>query len=228
MGNWLILPFLLLLCFLTGNVLQYITKEEKENRHLHPVLLGAVLWMCCAGSSVFCRALLWFIGYLPVLCLQSWDLVCCFCAAFLSPVYRKAVCMERERRKADCFSAHCISGNLCFLLSERFYAGVLLRYTGEGTDDPFTGQLSGFNALTGAADDLPLRGNVLPVLYACLCRGFSLTPAQLLLQYLPPFLLLLIFLAMAALFTVLPVKMKICRSICYSLRLRRSAGQVLI
>lgn len=114
--------------------------------------------------------------------------------------------MERERRKADCFSAHCISGNLCFLLSERFYAGVLLRYTGEGTDDPFTGQLSGFNALTGAADDLPLRGNVLPVLYACLCRGFSLTPAQLLLQYLPPFLLLLIFLAMAALFTVLPVK----------------------
>ena len=53
MGNWLILPFLLLLCFLTGNVLQYITKEEKENRHLHPVLLGAVLWMCCAGSSVF-------------------------------------------------------------------------------------------------------------------------------------------------------------------------------
>ena len=70
----------------------------------------------------------------------------------------------------------------------------------------FTGQLSGFNALTGAADDLPLRGNVLPVLYACLCRGFSLTPAQLLLQYLPPFLLLLIFLEMAALFTVLPVK----------------------
>ena len=53
MGNWLILPFLLLLCFLTGNVLQYITEEEKENRHLHPVLLGAVLWMCCAGSSVF-------------------------------------------------------------------------------------------------------------------------------------------------------------------------------
>lgn len=53
MGNWLILPFLLLLCFLTGNVLQYITKEEKENRHLHPVLLGAVFWMCCAGSSVF-------------------------------------------------------------------------------------------------------------------------------------------------------------------------------
>lgn len=78
MGNWLILPFLLLLCFLTGNVLQYITKEEKENRHLHPVLLGAVFWMCCAGSSVFCRALLRFIGYLPVLCLQSWDLVCCF------------------------------------------------------------------------------------------------------------------------------------------------------
>ena len=33
MGNWLILPFLLLLCFLTGNVLQYITKEEKENRY---------------------------------------------------------------------------------------------------------------------------------------------------------------------------------------------------
>lgn len=42
MGNWLILPFLLLLCFLTGNVLQYITKEEKENRHLHPVLLGEI------------------------------------------------------------------------------------------------------------------------------------------------------------------------------------------
>ena len=56
MGNWLILPFLLLLCFLTGNVLQYITKEEKENRHLHPVLLGAVLWMCCAGSSVFLQS----------------------------------------------------------------------------------------------------------------------------------------------------------------------------
>lgn len=137
MGNWLILPFLLLLCFLTGNVLQYITKEEKKTGIC--ILCFWVRFSGCAVPAVvcFCRALLRFIGYLPVLCLQSWDLVCCFCAAFLSPVYRKAVCMERERRKADCFSAHCISGNLCFLLSERFYAGVLLRYTGEGTDDPF-------------------------------------------------------------------------------------------
>ena len=42
MGNWLILPFLLLLCFLTGNVLQYITKEEKEKSKL-PLILVIVL-----------------------------------------------------------------------------------------------------------------------------------------------------------------------------------------
>ncbi len=120
MGNWLILPFLLLLCFLTGNVLQYITKRRKKKTGIC-ILCFWVRFSGCAVPAVvcFCRALLWFIGYLPVLCLQSWDLVCCFCAAFLSPVYRKAVCMERERRKADCFSAHCISGNLCFLLSEK-------------------------------------------------------------------------------------------------------------
>ncbi len=207
MGNWLILPFLLLLCFLTGNVLQYITKEEKENRHLHPVLLGAVFWMCCSGGGLL---------------LQSFDVICWLFMGmtlgitgigillFLLPSYR--------RFTAEQFTWREKGGKQVFLLLIAFLAICISYYLKGFTlesyyDTPervqtilFTGRLSGVNALTGAADDLPLRGYVLPVLYACLCRAFSLSPAQLLLQYLPPFLLLLIFLAMAALFTVLPVK----------------------
>ena len=207
MGNWLILPFLLLLCFLTGNVLQYITKEEKENRHLHPVLLGAVFWMCCAGSSVFLQSFTTVYRLFACLVLAVMGLGVLL---FVLPSYRRFTARQfvwKEKGGKQivflliAFLAICASYYLKGFTLESYY------------DTPervqtilFTGQLSGFNALTGAADDLPLRGNVLPVLYACLCRGFSLTPAQLLLQYLPPFLLLLIFLAMAALFTVLPVK----------------------
>ena len=194
MGNWLILPFLLLLCFLTGNVLQYITKEEKENRHLHPVLLGAVFWMCCAGSSVFLQNFTMVYRLFACLVLAVMGLGVLF---FVLPSYRRFTARQfvwKEKGGKQivflliAFLAICASYYLKGFTLESYY------------DTPervqtilFTGQLSGFNALTGAADDLPLRGNVLPVLYACLCRGFSLTPAQLLLQYLPPFLLLLIF-----------------------------------
>ena len=207
MGNWLILPFLLLLCFLTGNVLQYITKEEKENRHLHPVLLGAVFWMCSAGSSLFLQSFDTIYRLFTGLTLGTMGIGILL---FLLPSYRRFTAGQFTWREKGgkqvlllliAFLMICVSYYLKGLTLELYY------------DTPervqtilFTGQLSGIDALTGAADDLPLRGNVLPVLYACLCRAFSLTPAQLLLQYLPPFLLLLIFLAMAALFTVLPVK----------------------
>lgn len=49
MGNWLILPFLLLLCFLTGNVLQYITKEEKRKQASASCAFG------CGFLDVLCR-----------------------------------------------------------------------------------------------------------------------------------------------------------------------------
>ena len=207
MGNWLILPFLLLLCFLTGNVLQYITKEEKENRHLHPVLLGAVFWMCCSGIGLLLQSFDMIYRLFTVLTLGIMGIGILL---FLLPSYRRFTAGQFTWREKGgkqvlllliAFLMICVSYYLKGFTLELYY------------DTPervqtilFTGQLSGIDALTGAADDLPLRGNVLPVLYACLCRAFSLTPAQLLLQYLPPFLLLLIFLAMAALFTVLPVK----------------------
>lgn len=207
MGNWLILPFLLLLCFLTGNGLQYITKEKKENRHLHPVLLGAVFWMCCSGSGLLLQSFDMIYRLFTVLTLGVMGIGILL---FLLPSYRHFTAGQLTWREKGgkqvllllvAFLMICVSYYLKGLTLELYY------------DTPervqtilFTGQLSGIDALTGAADDLPLRGNVLPVLYACLCRAFSLTPAQLLLQYLPPFLLLLIFLAMAALFTVLPVK----------------------
>ncbi|MCI6035410.1 MAG: DUF6077 domain-containing protein [Firmicutes bacterium] len=207
MGNWLILPFLLLLCFLTGNILQYVTKEDKERLHLHPVLLGAVFWMCCIGSSLFLQDFDTIYRLFTGLTLGGTGIGILL---FLLPSYRRFTAGQFTWKEKGgkqmtllliAFLAICASYYLKGFTLESYY------------DTPervqtilFTGQFSGFNALTGAADNLPLRGDVLPVLYACLCRAFSLTPAQLLLQYLPPFLLLLIFLAMAALFTVLPVK----------------------
>ena len=168
---------------------------------------GAVFWMCCAGSSVFLQNFTMVYRLFACLVLAVMGLGVLF---FVLPSYRRFTARQfvwKEKGGKQivflliAFLAICASYYLKGFTLESYY------------DTPervqtilFTGQLSGFNALTGAADDLPLRGNVLPVLYACLCRGFSLTPAQLLLQYLPPFLLLLIFLAMAALFTVLPVK----------------------
>lgn len=207
MGNWLILPFLLLLCFLTGNVLQYITKEEREKLHLHPVLLGAFFWMCCAGSSMFLQSFTTVYRLFAGLALAVMGLGILL---FVLPSYRRFTAGQFTWKEKGgkqiiflliAFLAICASYYLKGFTLEAYY------------DTPervqtilFTGQLSGFNALTGAMDALPLQGGVLPVLYACLCRAFSLTPAQLLFQYLPPFLLLLIFMAMAALFAVLPVK----------------------
>ena len=171
------------------------------------MLLGAGFWLCCAGSSVFLQIFTMGFRLFACLVLAVMGLGVLF---FVLPSYRRFTARQfvwKEKGGKQivflliAFLAICASYYLKGFTLESYY------------DTPervqtilFTGQLSGFNALTGAADDLPLRGNVLPVLYACLCRGFSLTPAQLLLQYLPPFLLLLIFLAMAALFTVLPVK----------------------
>ena len=207
MENWLILPFLLLLCFLTGNVLQYITKEEKENRHLHPVLLGAVFWMCSAGSSLFLQSFDTIYRLFTGLTLGVMGIGILL---FLLPSYRHFTAGQFSWREKGGKQVLLLLGAFLMICISYYLKGFTLELYYDTPERVqtilFTGQLSGVSALTGAADVQPLRGNVLPVLYACLCRAFSLTPAQLLFQYLPPFLLLLIFLAMAALLTVLPVK----------------------